>query len=89
MNTDVLNREKITLAKEILGINDITVLYSVKRRLIGVFDTNQTGGDNTDRVLKAVAGKWRDSRSADKMVRDIYDTRTSKTDNDLINILNS
>lgn len=89
MNTSALDSEKVLLASEILGIKDIKVLNDVKRRLIGVFNKKSSADDNTDKVLKAVSGKWHDSRSADEMVDDIYKSRTSKSNEDLIAILNS
>lgn len=90
MNTSVLDSEKVLLAREILGITDINILNDVKRRLIGVFSKERKSDtDNTERVLKAVAGKWHDSRTAEEMVDDIYKSRTSKSNEDLIAILNS
>lgn len=90
MDASVLNSEKILLAREILSISDIRVLYEVKHRLAGIFDKKkETEKGKTARVLRAVSGKWRDSRDADTMVDDIYNSRTSRNDDDLIKILNS
>lgn len=90
MNATVLNNEKALLAREILGISDIDVLNEVKRRLSGVFRaTHKAKADNTASVLNSISGKWRDSRNADAMVDDIYRSRTSRRDGDLISILNS
>lgn len=88
MDINILDKEKISLARDILDINDITIFYEVKRRLTGILYTNDNT-DNTEKVLKAVSGKWRDSRDADAMVDDIYKSRTSKGEDELINILNS
>lgn len=89
MNASVLNSEKILLAREILNISDINVLQEVKKRLLGVFNKSAKSGDNTMSVLNAVTGKWKDSRDAESMVDDIYKSRSSKSDDELINILNS
>lgn len=88
MDINILDKEKISLARDILDINDITIFYEVKRRLTGILYKNDNT-DNTEKVLKAVSGKWRDSRDADAMVDDIYKSRTSKGEDELINILNS
>lgn len=90
MNTSTLDSEKVLLAKEILGINDASVLNEVKRRLAGVFNIKRRSkSDATDSVINAVSGKWKDSRDADTMVSDIYNDRTSMADDELISILNA
>lgn len=88
MDINILDKEKISLARDILDINDITIFYEVKRRLRGILHQNGNT-DNTEKVLNAVSGKWKDSRDADAMVDDIYKSRTSKEESELINILNS
>lgn len=78
------------MAKEILGINDASVLNEVKRRLAGVFNIKRRSkSDATDSVINAVSGKWKDSRDADTMVSDIYNDRTSMANDELISILNA
>lgn len=90
MNTSTLDSEKVLLAKEILGINDASVLNEVKRRLAGVFNIKRRSkSDATDSVINAVSGKWKDSRDADTMVSDIYNDRTSMANDELISILNA
>lgn len=94
MNATALNGEKVLLARNILAINNITLLNEVKRRLAGLFDfsiTSTTGAtettDNTDAVLDAVCGQWIDPRDADTMVNDIYASRVNKDDHELLKIL--
>ena len=43
--------------------------------------------DNTDAVLDAVCGQWIDSRDADAMVHDIYESRVNKDESELLKIL--
>lgn len=88
MTALTFEREKAMLAREILGISDMSVMREVKRRLSGIFNTGQSSRNKSDEaILNAVSGKWRDTRDADTMVDDIYKSRTSKADNKLISIL--
>lgn len=88
MTALTFEREKAMLAREILGISDMSVMREVKRRLSGIFNTEQSSRNKSDEaILNAISGKWRDARDADTMVDDIYKSRTSKADNKLISIL--
>lgn len=88
MTALTFEREKSMLAREILGISDMSVMREVKRRLSGIFNVSKSTRVKSDEaILNAISGKWRDTRDADTMVDDIYKSRTSKADNELISIL--
>ncbi|MDR1005133.1 MAG: hypothetical protein LBL97_09080 [Prevotellaceae bacterium] len=76
-----LETNKMELIRAIANIKSDTVLANVKERLNDILKRNvSTETDSkqlTERMIKKFAGKWKDNRSSDEIISDIYNSRIS------------
>lgn len=84
MNTTVnFEADKARIARAILNIDNDEMLEKVKRSLSKVFEwkNKETTDDITARMIERFSGAWKDSRTAEEIVDDIYSSRYSAIHN--------
>ena len=73
--------DKARLARAILNIDNDTILEKVKHSLLFIFaKDNQKSEDVTAQMINKYSGAWKDDRSDDEIINDIYSQRYSKKD---------
>lgn len=92
MTTLKLEADKTALIREIVNIDNVELINQL-RDFLRKRASNQRVNDkefnklHTHRMIKEFCGAWKDERSAEEMVDDIYNTRLS-TGEDPTNIFN-
>lgn len=92
MTTLKLEADKTALIREIVNIDNVELINQL-RDFLRRRTSNQRANDiefnklHTHQMIKEFCGAWKDERSAEEMVDDIYDTRSS-TREDPTNIFN-
>lgn len=92
MTTTQLNAELAKQIKLISGDKDLMkkVLDYIKGLTAHTATPKkESEAEQTRKFIDSFAGKWKDNRSAEEMIADIYTSRKSKYYNELIKILNS
>lgn len=92
-----MERGKIDMAKDILAIDSPVIYNKVRKVLTDIFahkasrrgeTISKTEYAKTLAFLDQFAGQWQDSRTADEMVEDIYQSRYDKDNSEVVEILN-
>lgn len=92
MTTLKLEADKTALIREIINIDNVELIHQLRDFLrkhssgekVSNKDFNKT---HTHQMIREFCGAWRDERSAEDMVDDIYSSRLSRKE-DITNIFN-
>lgn len=87
-----LEADKTALIREIINIDNVELIHQLRDFLrkhssgekVSNKDLNRT---HTHQMIREFCGAWRDERSAEDMVDDIYSSRLSRKE-DITNIFN-
>lgn len=78
-----LEADKARLIRAIANIDNKAIFNKVKRQLISVLNLKEESKANTDKLtqqmIQKFSGAWSDSRSAEEIIEEIYNSRLSHT----------
>lgn len=92
MTTLKLEADKTALIREIINIDNVELIHQLRdflrKHTSGEKVSNKDlNSKHTHQMIREFCGAWRDERSAEDMVDDIYNSRLSNKD-DTTNIFN-
>lgn len=73
--------DKARISRDILNIDNSEVLAKVKRSFYRILNSKKTKTDVTAEMIERFSGAWSDSRTAEEIVEDIYNSRYSAENN--------